>query len=97
MAGKREKPEDIVSKLRQAEVLQEQAMTLADAMRQIGGYRVAVAHDPTQLVVKRLISASAIESEACAVRAGRDAGSAPEKAREVAGMGVTEIDGDRGD
>ncbi len=36
MAGKREKPEDIVSKLRQVEVLQGQGMTIADAVRQIG-------------------------------------------------------------
>ena len=36
MAGKREKPEEIVSKLRQDEVLQEQGMTIADAVRQIG-------------------------------------------------------------
>ena len=36
MAGKREKPEDIVSKLRQVEVLQGQGMTVADAVRQIG-------------------------------------------------------------
>ena len=36
MAGKRDKPEDIVSKLRQVEVLQGQGMTIADAFRQIG-------------------------------------------------------------
>ena len=36
MAGKREKPEDIVSKLRQIEVLQGQGMTVVDASRQIG-------------------------------------------------------------
>ena len=36
MAGKREKPEDIVSKLRQVEVLQGQGMTIADAVRKIG-------------------------------------------------------------
>ena len=36
IAGKREKPEEIVSKLRQVEVLQEQGMTIADAVRQIG-------------------------------------------------------------
>ena len=36
MSGKREKPEEIVSKLRQVEVLQEQGMTIADAVRQIG-------------------------------------------------------------
>ena len=36
MAGKREKPEDIVSKLRQIEVLQGQGMTIADAARQLG-------------------------------------------------------------
>ena len=36
MAGKREKPEDIVSKLRQVEVLQGQGMSIADAARQIG-------------------------------------------------------------
>ncbi len=36
MAGTREKPEDIVSKLRQVEVLQGQGMTIVDAVRQIG-------------------------------------------------------------
>ncbi len=36
MAGKREKPEDIVTKLRQVEVLQGQGMIAADAVRQIG-------------------------------------------------------------
>ena len=36
MAGRRDKPEDIVSKLRQVEVLQGQGMTIADAARQIG-------------------------------------------------------------
>ena len=36
MAGKREKPEDIVSKLRQVEVLQGQGMTVSDAVRKIG-------------------------------------------------------------
>ncbi len=36
MAGKREKPEEIVSKLRQAEVLQGQGMTVSEAVRQIG-------------------------------------------------------------
>ena len=36
MTGKREKPEDIVSKLRQVEVLQGQGMTIAEAVRQIG-------------------------------------------------------------
>ena len=36
MAGKREKPEDIVIKLRQVEVLQGQGMTVADAVRKIG-------------------------------------------------------------
>ncbi len=36
MAGKREKPEDIVAKLRQVEVLQGQGMTTSDAVRQIG-------------------------------------------------------------
>ncbi len=36
MAGKREKPEEIVSKLRQVEVLQGQGMKIADAARQIG-------------------------------------------------------------
>ncbi|WP_417435348.1 hypothetical protein [Hoeflea sp.] len=32
MAGKREKPEEIVSKLRQVEVLQGQGATIADAV-----------------------------------------------------------------
>ena len=36
MAGKREKPEDIVLKLRHVEVLQGQGKPLADAVRQIG-------------------------------------------------------------
>lgn len=36
MTGKREKPEEIVSKLRQVEVLQGQGMTIAEAVRQIG-------------------------------------------------------------
>jgi len=36
IAGKREKPEEIVSKLRQVEVLQGQGMTIAEAVRQIG-------------------------------------------------------------
>jgi putative transposase len=35
MARKREKPEDIVSKLRQVEVLQGQGLSIADAARQI--------------------------------------------------------------
>ena len=36
MAGKREKPEEIVLKLRQVEVLQGQGTTVAEAVRQIG-------------------------------------------------------------
>ena len=36
MPGKRPKPEGIVSKLRQVEVLQGQGMAIADAVRQIG-------------------------------------------------------------
>ena len=36
MAGKRDKPEEIVTKLRQVEVLQGQGMVVADAVRQIG-------------------------------------------------------------
>ena len=36
MAGKREEREEIVSKLRQVEVLQGQGMTIADAVGQIG-------------------------------------------------------------
>lgn len=36
MAGKREKPEDIVSKLRQVEVLQGQGKSVEEAVRQIG-------------------------------------------------------------
>ena len=35
MAGKRDKPEEIVTKLRQVEVLQGQGMAVADAVRQI--------------------------------------------------------------
>ena len=36
MAGKREKPEEIASKLRQVEVLQGQGMKVAEAVRRIG-------------------------------------------------------------
>jgi transposase-like protein len=36
MAGKRDKPEDVVLKLRQVEVLQGQGMGIAEAVRQIG-------------------------------------------------------------
>ncbi|SFQ22002.1 transposase, partial [Tranquillimonas alkanivorans] len=36
MAGKREKPEDIVLKLRQVEVLQGQGLSVGDAARQVG-------------------------------------------------------------
>ncbi|SEN50556.1 Homeodomain-like domain-containing protein [Loktanella fryxellensis] len=36
MAGKREKPEDIVLKLRQVEVLQGQGKSIQEAVRQIG-------------------------------------------------------------
>jgi transposase-like protein len=36
MAGKRDKPEEIVTKLRQVEVLQGQGLPVADAVRQIG-------------------------------------------------------------
>lgn len=36
MTGKREKPEDIVLKLRQVEVLQGQGRSTAEAVRQIG-------------------------------------------------------------
>ena len=36
MAGKREKPEDIVLKLRQVEVLQGQGSSVQEAVRQIG-------------------------------------------------------------
>lgn len=36
MAGKRDKPEDVVLKLRQVEVLQGQGLAVADAVRQIG-------------------------------------------------------------
>ena len=36
MAGKRDKPEEIVLKLRQVEVLQGQGKSIADAVRQIG-------------------------------------------------------------
>jgi len=36
MAGRRDKPEEIVSKLRQVEVLQGQGMPVAQAVRQIG-------------------------------------------------------------
>ena len=36
MAAKRHKPEEIVSKLRQVEVLRGQGMAMSDAIRQIG-------------------------------------------------------------
>jgi putative transposase len=36
MANKRHKPEEIVSKLRQVDVLRGQGLTIADAIRQIG-------------------------------------------------------------
>jgi putative transposase len=36
MAGKRDKPEEIVMKLRQVEVLQGQGMSVAEAVRQVG-------------------------------------------------------------
>ena len=36
MAGKREKPEDIVLKLRQVEVLQGQGKSVSEAVRQVG-------------------------------------------------------------
>ena len=36
MAGKRDKPEEIVLKLRQVEVLQGKGIAIADAVRQIG-------------------------------------------------------------
>ena len=36
MSGRRPKPEEIVSKLRQVDVLQGQGMSIADAVRQIG-------------------------------------------------------------
>ena len=36
MAGKRDKPEEIVAKLRQVEVLQGHGMPVADAVRHIG-------------------------------------------------------------
>ncbi len=36
MASKRHKPEEIVSKLRQVDVLRGQGLTIADAIRQIG-------------------------------------------------------------
>ena len=36
MAGKRDRPEEIVVKLRQVEVLQGQGVSVADAVRQIG-------------------------------------------------------------
>ena len=42
MSGKREKPEEIVSKFRQVEVLEGQGMTIADAVRQIGLSRRAL-------------------------------------------------------
>ena len=45
MAGTREKLENIVSKLRHVEVLQGQAMTIVEAVRQIGVTEHAVYFD----------------------------------------------------
>ncbi|MEM9206608.1 MAG: hypothetical protein AAGA88_09785, partial [Pseudomonadota bacterium] len=59
MARKREKPEDIVSKLRQVEVLQGQGATIAEAVRQIG---------VTQQTFYRLLSA--IVPIACRAKGG---------------------------
>ena len=44
MSGKREKPEDIVTKLRQIEVLQGQGMMIADAARQIAAVGAKTAY-----------------------------------------------------
>ena len=41
MARKRYKPEEIVAKLRQVDVLTSQGQTLADAIRQIGASEVS--------------------------------------------------------
>jgi threonine dehydratase len=46
MAGKREKSEEIVSKLRQVEVLQGQGTTVAEAVRQIGVTQQTFAINP---------------------------------------------------
>ena len=50
MAGRRPKPEEIVSKLRQVEVLQGQGMSIADAVRQIGVTQLACCRFRGQLV-----------------------------------------------
>ena len=42
MANKRHKPEEIVTKLRQVEVLRGQGMTMSDAIRQIGVSEIGV-------------------------------------------------------
>ena len=52
MAGRRDKPEDIVSKLRQVEVLQGQGMTIADAARNRG----------IPMIIKSLLAASIVAS-----------------------------------
>ena len=60
MAGKREKPEEIVTKQRQIEVLQGQGMTTAEAVRHVGTtqqiyYRWRKPHDGMNLEqLKRL-------------------------------------------
>jgi cobalamin biosynthesis Mg chelatase CobN len=46
MAGRQEKPEEIVSKLRQTDVLQVQGTTVAEALRQIGVAPVASFPEP---------------------------------------------------
>ena len=50
MAGKREKPEDILSKLRQFEVLQGQGMTVR------GGFEPPTGDDPTHKPLKTRLS-----------------------------------------
>ena len=56
MAGKRDKPEEIVVKLRQVEVLQGQGMSVAEAVRQIGvtvqTYRGDVVDGPSTLPLR---------------------------------------------
>jgi hypothetical protein len=61
MAGKRERPEEIVSKLRQVEVLHGQGATIAEAVRQIGGE----AFKPPLVRGERRTSRRSIDGASC--------------------------------
>jgi putative transposase len=56
MAGRRDKPEDILSKLRQVEVLQGQGMTIAGAARQIGMTEQTYYRRRNRMDVKNVLS-----------------------------------------